>query len=302
MEIPVSADTSASSLTPNQNNGAAEQLTLDGTTLVFLKFDLANFIPPSVTASMVTKATLLLHASNVVGTGTFGVQPACTAWTESTLNYINRPYGCYTAGGSGAFTAAGQTIAVDVTQFVQMWLNGQANNGMVLTNMNPQAAVTFDSKENTKTSQPPRLDIILASAGPQGPQGPQGATGPQGPQGPQGATGPQGPTSPYYWTDNGQDYAGQDANADWTLSSGQGTRTFYGTRKLSFEFKSAPTVTLTLNGLDADHNANTRVKISTYYIGTDYFQYYVQTSGDSKIYSVNFNFTAFGELKNPPGK
>ena len=120
------------------------------------------------------KATLLLHATNVTGTGTFLVAPACTAWTESSLNYINRPYGCYTAGGSGAFAAADETIAVDVTQFVQMWLNGQANNGMVLTIVNGKTAVTFDSKENTKTSQPPRLDIILA--------GPQGATGPQGQQ------------------------------------------------------------------------------------------------------------------------
>ena len=290
MEIPVSADTSASSLSPNQNNGAAEQLTVDTSTLVFLKFDLTNFIPPNVNASMVAKATLLLHASNVTGTGTFLVAPACTAWTESSLNYINRPYGCYTAGGSGAFAAADETIAVDVTQFVQMWLNGQANNGMVLTIVNGRTAVTFDSKENTKTSQPPRLDIILA-----GPQGATGSQGPQGPTGPQGPQGPQGQPARAFHTEVGTLYVGSDVDPNWNLSSGQGSRIYYGTQRYATRFNDAqqPVVIASLAGLDADHNTNTRVRINA--LGQPgYFTYSIETWGDSKIYSVNFTYVLFG--------
>jgi hypothetical protein len=79
---------------------------------------------------------------------------------------------------------------------VQGWIANPASNFGVSLSAPGGAVVFLDSKENTSTSHAARLDIVLASSGPQGPVGPAGPQGIQGPMGSQGSVGPQGPPGP----------------------------------------------------------------------------------------------------------
>jgi hypothetical protein len=78
-----------------------------------------------------------------------------------------------------------QFVEIDVTPAVRSWLTGEANTGFLVTAAT--ASVVFDSKENTATSQPPRLELTWvfpgSSPGPEGLVGPQGPAGLQGPAG-----------------------------------------------------------------------------------------------------------------------
>ncbi len=171
-----------------------------GATTTYIKFQLPSSLPPSVSAANVIKATLKLFISpGITPAGEVNIYPVTGAWSESTLSPSSPP-----ALASMPFASdvslgnANSFLVVDVTDLVQQWLEGSANGGMENNGIAIEAAtnttyVVFDSKEDIVTSHEPRLEIVLADAGPQGVQGPQGAQGPQGTQGPQGAQGPQGP-------------------------------------------------------------------------------------------------------------
>jgi hypothetical protein len=93
-------------------------------------------------------------------------------------------------------------IAMDATAAVQGWISTSGSNNGFMILANTGTSVQFASKENTTTSHPATLTIVLASNGPTGPTGAQGAvsaTGAQGSVGAAGAngtTGAQGPTGP----------------------------------------------------------------------------------------------------------
>jgi len=163
-----------------------------------LLFDLSK-LPAGTTGSSVSRATLRLYVNTVSATGSINISAANGSWTESGVNGSSNTPSVGAAVASGiSVTTANTYTTVDATAQVQAWLNlSTTNNGFILTANDGAVQVFFDSKENTNTSHPATLEILLV--GPAGATGPTGATGATGPSGtggvgPTGATGPTGPT------------------------------------------------------------------------------------------------------------
>lgn len=147
-------------------------------------------LPPVPAGATLGRAVLTLYASRVSTPGTVELSTAQARWSESAVTGANSPAGGSRAGAA-AVNAARQFVEVEVTATVQNWFRGESNNGFLLSA--PTADVTFDSKENTVTSQAPRLQYTWTFSGSTvGPAGPPGAQGPAGPPGPPGPAGPAG--------------------------------------------------------------------------------------------------------------
>jgi hypothetical protein len=192
----------------------------------WLKFNLADALPPGTTWDQISKATLKVYVNTVSTAGPVGVWAAAAAWDESTLTHSNStaPVGDPSNGNAAYATQTISTVdkyvIFDVTELVRDWLDGtRTNQGLVLVAGNTTANVKFDTKETTGTSHDAELNVEINTgvagpegpagetgatgatgatgpAGQQGPKGDTGATGATGPQGPQGPEGPQGATGP----------------------------------------------------------------------------------------------------------
>jgi len=168
----------------------------------FLKFSL-DTLPPGTNAANVVQARLRLWVnSNTSVLGLVSITPITSSWDELTIRNVNSNG---TVFGAPKLTgvpinSSSDFVSIDVTTWVKAWLAGSlANEGFVIeANANVSSMdIYFDSKESSQTSHEPRLEVVLASIGPQGPvglQGPQGLIGPQGPIGPPGPQGDKGPT------------------------------------------------------------------------------------------------------------
>jgi collagen type VII alpha len=183
------ADTHVSTAQPAVNYGTLSNLNVGGGYTALVQFDLGT-LPPSITASQITRATLQLYCNRADTPGTVSLAALNAAWGEYSVTQQTLP-----SAGAVAQTAnvvsAGQYVTLDVTALVQAWVAAPATNfGVELTAAN--AVLQFDSKENQETGHAPALEIMLAAGGGVGPAGPQGTAGPQGPQGLQGITGPTG--------------------------------------------------------------------------------------------------------------
>ena len=167
----------------------------------FLKFSLAT-LPPGTSAANVVEARLRLWIDNNSNTlGAITMTPVTTAWDEMTITNT-------TALTSGApklidlpVNSNSDFISIDVTLWVKGWLSGAlVNEGFEIDPGSTNSLNLYlDSKESNQTSHEPRLEIELATMGPQGPPGPTGQTGhvgPAGAQGPPGPAGAVGPTGP----------------------------------------------------------------------------------------------------------
>jgi hypothetical protein len=170
-QITPSDDSYTLTSSPTVNFGAKNTLEVESSgATTFIRFDLSG-IPPSVTGSMVAKATLKIYISTVTTAGSFNVDLVTGTWTESTITANNTP----TLGSAIASAVPVTTVdknkyvLVDVTAAAVDWLNGTANDGIAII---PDGAVSFalNSKETTTTSHPAELDIVLT--GPAGPPGP----------------------------------------------------------------------------------------------------------------------------------
>jgi hypothetical protein len=185
-QLPVIADTELSSLSPTKNFGASSTLTVDSAHSVLLSFDLANLLPPGVTASQVNRARLILFPDSVTTNGSFKVVDVNSSWSEATVTYSTRPAlssGSMTASVTAAFTY----VEVPLLSLVQTWIaTPSSNHGIELQGVGSTSFI-LDSKENTATSHAAVLQVdVTGPAGPVGPQGAKGATGATGPQGPAG--------------------------------------------------------------------------------------------------------------------
>ncbi|MBK8816393.1 MAG: collagen-like protein [Methylococcaceae bacterium] len=92
---------------------------------------------------------------------------------------------------------AGRWVQFDVSDIFKTWLPlpSPSNFGFALTVENGSLLdATIDSKENTSTSHPAVLEVVLRSDGATGATGATGANGPTGPTGADGGIGPTGPT------------------------------------------------------------------------------------------------------------
>lgn len=203
LEAPLVGDTYISQSNPSSNFGALPNLLVSDTASTLLCFDLST-LPPGTQAADIAKATLFLWVNRVGAPGQLEIASARSNWKESTVTANTQP----AAGAPFVIlpvSQAGQYLTLDVTDWVQSWVDAPStNHGFLLREapINPGTSVFLDSKENVATSHAPRLEITLAGPsgakgdkgdpGPQGPQGPQGPVGPKGDQGPQGPIGPKG--------------------------------------------------------------------------------------------------------------
>jgi len=192
------ADTYISATSPAGNFGSVTLINIGGGNTGLIQFDLSS-LPPGLTAANISKATMTFYVNTAAVAGAVDISQVTSAWTESGVNNGNRPT-YLSPFASGVPTAVSrQYVTVDVTQLVTDWVTGFAPNYGVQISAAasaPATVIVLDSKENTTTSHPAFLDVVLQSVGPTGPAGPTGASGPAGLTGPAGASGPSGPLGP----------------------------------------------------------------------------------------------------------
>src|SRR5580658_8985926 len=183
------------------NFGTGITVTVGSSSSVGLvQFDLTQ-LPAGVTAAQIQKATLTLFLDHVNSGGTINIDTvsASTPWAELTVNG-NSGISPGIAVNTSVMTNTVDTfIALDATAAVQGWITTPGSNNGFMIQANTGTSVQFDSKENTSTSHPAMLTIVLASSGPTGATGPTGAASMvAGPTGLTGAAsmvaGPAGPT------------------------------------------------------------------------------------------------------------
>jgi len=176
----------AQSLTPSQdayyvpgsgtNYGTASTITVGSSSSVGLvQFDLSS-LPAGVTANQVQKATLTLFLDHVGASGAISVYTvsAATLWSELTVNGNSPPAAGPVVKAMVAAAAANTFLTVDATAAVQSWITSPVSNNGFMILGNGGTSVQFDSKENTNTSHPATLSIVLATAGPAGAPGANG--------------------------------------------------------------------------------------------------------------------------------
>jgi hypothetical protein len=163
-QLTPSQDAYTSTATPTKNFGAATTLDVESSATTYIQFNLSS-IPSGYTSADITQATLKLYVNTVTTAGSFNVDYVNGAWTESTITPDNAPALGTTIAASVPLVTAdkNQYILINVTEAVQAWLSGTANDGIALVGNSPMNA-TFDSKENTTTSHPAELDIVFAPA------------------------------------------------------------------------------------------------------------------------------------------
>jgi len=177
-------------------------VTNNNTAIGLVQFDLTN-LPVGLTAAQIQKATLTLFVDQINSSGTINVDTAVGAWNELTVNGNNNLSPGNAVATSVPVAVADAFISMDATAAVQAWITTPGSNNGFMILANGSTSVQFDSKENTNTSHPATLTLVLANSGAPGPTGAAGPTGPTGPMGPAGATGaastvagPAGATGP----------------------------------------------------------------------------------------------------------
>ncbi|MBS1826476.1 MAG: DNRLRE domain-containing protein [Acidobacteria bacterium] len=175
LDLPVVADVTVGSV----QGGALPNLTVGGGSRVLLRFGV-GVMPLTVTPSQVMKATLMIHVNRMGAGGPVQVAQLLGPFEEMTVMAADAP-----GVGSVLSTmnpAVGWNV-VDVTSLVQQWVAAPgAAFGVELTVPSGSAAqVLVDSKENTQTSHPAVVRVVLN--GPTGAAGLAGLTGPPGPTG-----------------------------------------------------------------------------------------------------------------------
>lgn len=181
----------------------------------WLQFELGPALPPNISWSGVSKATLSVFVNRVLTPGTMQVFAVKQPWKESLLSDSSAPALLHNPETGAAYASAKVTdslkwVSFDVTELVRDWVDGSlSNNGIALVAADSSMAVILQAKEMLEGSHAV-LEIVSSVEGspglkgPPGPQGPPGnagqsgrdglpgSAGLQGPQGPPGEIGPQG--------------------------------------------------------------------------------------------------------------
>jgi hypothetical protein len=162
-----------------------------------VQFDLSQ-LPAGLTAAQIQKATLTLFLDHVNAAGTINIDTvsASTPWGELTVTGNSGISQGVAVNTSVPTNTADTFIALDATSAVQGWITNPSSNNGFMIQANPGANVQFDSKENTTTSHPATLTIVLVSVGPTGATGSSGTSGINGATGPTGLSGPTGVAGP----------------------------------------------------------------------------------------------------------
>jgi len=166
----------------------------------FVKFDLST-LPPGTTGSQVTRAMLTVFVDRLKVPGALDTLRVTSPWSETAVSGTSEPTLGAAVATAVPVSGKNEFVVIDVTAPVKDWLDGVAPNDGVALVANATAGLfaVLDSKESSRTSHCPTLDITLNGSdapGATGPTGPTGAAGPAGPTGPSGATGATGSTGP----------------------------------------------------------------------------------------------------------
>jgi hypothetical protein len=195
--VPVQADSyvSGSAADRGKNFGSAGSLAVNASSKTYLLFDLSTNLPKTIGKNDILKATLTLYAGSLAAPGSFQVSPVKSSWQEGSISFQAPPAQGASVIANVPVLHGREFVTVDVTNLVLGWLqNPSSNYGIVLEQFAnvPTLSAHFDSKENTQTSHPAYLDIVLVNTGAQGPIGPKGDTGATGSKGDTGANGKDG--------------------------------------------------------------------------------------------------------------
>ncbi len=159
-DAPLVADTYVSVANPSLNFGNLPTMTIGGSNVGLLEFDLST-LPSGIASTSVVKATLQVFVDRVGTSGTISVAPLLGPWTESTVTNVTFPGSGAAAAASNVVNNAGEYVAIDVTALVQAWVTSPGSNfGVALTSL---GALYLDSKESTTTSHPAKLDVTVAA-------------------------------------------------------------------------------------------------------------------------------------------
>jgi hypothetical protein len=164
VEAILAVDSYVSASQPATNFGKAGALPVGNGNRALLRFDLASMLPAGTTAGQVSKAVLQVWVSGVTKSGSVAVSELLGSWTEPGVTEATLP-GAGPAFATKAVSTAGRWVSIVVTSQVKKWLSTpSANNGLLIAPAAsaPATAVSLDSKENTATSHPARLEIVLA--------------------------------------------------------------------------------------------------------------------------------------------
>jgi hypothetical protein len=164
VEAILAVDSYVSASQPATNFGKAGALPVGNGNRALLRFDLASMLPAGATAGQVSKAVLQVWVSGVTKSGSVAVSELLGSWTEPGVTEATLP-GAGPAFATKAVSTAGRWVSIVVTSQVKKWLSTpSANNGLLIAPAAsaPATAVSLDSKENTATSHPARLEIVLA--------------------------------------------------------------------------------------------------------------------------------------------
>ena len=169
----LSADTQINSAATTTNYGASTTLTVNATDSTLLLFNLPDLLPSGTTASEVLKARLVIFNDTVTTGGNVSLYQVTSSWSEGSVTYATKPTIASTAVASTTIGIAHNFHDFNVTSLVQDWITTPASNFGVELQASGSTNLTLDSKENTVTSHPAVLEIVLS--GPAGPAGPAGA-------------------------------------------------------------------------------------------------------------------------------
>lgn len=186
------ADATIDASFPQSNFGALPQLQAGPQARALLAFNLSMI--PITGQDSVSRAFLKVFFSRV-NTAPTAVTAGMVSpiWDEATVSWTSQPAALAGPLLQGEVTRPAVWVYFDVTQQVKdaAKLGAPSNMAFIVSAAN---TVFIDSKENTATSHPAELEIVLA--GPAGPQGAVGATGVPGATGSPGATGVTGAAGP----------------------------------------------------------------------------------------------------------
>jgi Collagen triple helix repeat (20 copies) len=178
------------------NFGTATTVTVGSSgSIGLVQFDLTQ-LPAGLTAAQIQKATLTLFLDHVNAGGSINIDTvsASTPWGELTVTGNSGISPGLAVNTSVMTNTADTFIALDATSAVQGWIATPSSNNGFMIQANTGTSVQFDSKENTSTSHPATLTIVLVNVGPSGATGATGPTGSNGSNGSNGSTGPTGLT------------------------------------------------------------------------------------------------------------
>jgi hypothetical protein len=176
LEVPVHADAHVMQNNATFNYGGGLNIGVQSNSgsvrEAYLRFNPQPYLPQGVGSSDIAQVWLHLYVNTVSTPGTFKAYRVTSNWIEGrkagatesgTITWNNRPLTSSTELFSVTLSSSNEQnyIAIDVTDLVKNWIDQPGQNYGVVFKHFGTVNVAMDSKEDTSTSHPPKLDIVL---------------------------------------------------------------------------------------------------------------------------------------------